>query len=88
MVTERLPFSYFHGNKCYGNKFLHQNHPTYQSKLSQKSGMNQIKTTQKKLSWILYLVPKVTDPSNRANMHQRLFAWTFSIIFHYIVEWF
>ena len=49
MVTERLPFSYFHGNKCYGNKFLHQNHPAYQSKLSLKSGINQIKTTQKKI---------------------------------------
>ena len=44
MVTEKLSFSYFHGNQCYRNKFLYQNYPQSkirtipQSKLSLKSG--------------------------------------------------
>ena len=36
MITERLPFFYFHDNHCQGNKFLLENNTSYQSKLSLK----------------------------------------------------
>ena len=36
MITEKFPFSYFHGQHCQGNKFLHENNAIYQSKLSLK----------------------------------------------------
>ena len=36
MITEKLPFSYFHGNHCQGNRCLHENNAAYQSKLSLK----------------------------------------------------
>ena len=36
MITEKLPFSYFHGNHCQGSEFLHKNNAAYQFKLSLK----------------------------------------------------
>ena len=36
MITEKLSFSYLHGNHYQGNKFLHENNAAYQSKLSLK----------------------------------------------------
>ena len=36
MITDKLPFSYFHGNHCKGKKFLHEEDAAYQSKLSLK----------------------------------------------------
>ena len=57
MITEKLSFSYFYGNHCQGNKFIHENNAAYQPKLSQlinpnylwKNGVKHEKNSQKKV---------------------------------------
>ena len=49
IITEKLPFSYFYGNHCQGNKFLHENNAIYQSKLSLKKWSQTYKESSRKV---------------------------------------
>ena len=49
MLTEKLPFSYFHCNHFQGNKFLHENNAVYQSKLSLKKWSQTDKESSRKV---------------------------------------
>ena len=50
MITEKLCFSYFHGNHCQRNRFVLENNAAYQSKLSLKKWSKQIKNSQENVS--------------------------------------
>ena len=49
MITDKLPFHYFHGNHCQGNKFLHENNAVHQSKLSLKKWSQTYKESSRKI---------------------------------------
>ena len=77
MITEKMSFSYFHGNLCQG-KIPSSNHAAYQSKLSFKKWSQIDKTCTEENSsqrCILQLITKVRDPSTRVKMHQNLFFY-------------
>ena len=57
MVTENETFSSFHSKLCNRNKFFHHNHPAYQSQLSLKDRVKQIKTPKKCLIKCLFSTP-------------------------------
>ena len=56
-ITEKVTVSSFHINHCNRNKFFHHSHAGYQSKLSLKNGLQQIKFAQKKLFQMCILHP-------------------------------
>ena len=50
MVTEKLPFSYFYGNQCQRNKFLHQNYPQFKIKTIPQSRLS-LERSRTKQEW-------------------------------------
>ena len=49
MITEKLLFFYFHGNRCQENKFLHEYNTTYQPKISLKKWSQTGKESSRKV---------------------------------------
>ena len=71
-ITKKVTVSSFHSNHCNRNKFFPHNHADYQSKLSLKSLVQQIKFAQKKLlqRCIFYPTAKYPDPKDGAKMQK------------------
>ena len=88
MITKNVTFSSFYRNQCKANKFFHDNHAAYQSKLSLKKWRQTVKGYLKKMSqrYIFYPIAKDPDPHDGVKMLPKITFLDYADTCH-IPEW-
>ena len=83
MITEKLPFSYFLGNHCQGNEFLHENNVAYQSKLALRKWSETDKESSRKVDINLHIFFPIVMMKTKAtgSKHIKSYFSGFSITF-------